>query len=300
MSGSGTRGETPRPVFLEIGGVAFSLRGERGIALDRLPRHYPAFLREREDPSAVPVSCRIAEGGGPDPALAGKEVFRTGSAWTLFRDGADYVVNFIPPALSGRILWTARFPRDLSRIEILVSPEPAWHPFTYPLDQIVVMYLLARRGGLILHAACGVGDGGGAIFLGRSGAGKSTVSRLLQQSGDWRFLSDDRVIVRAAGEGIVAHGTPWPGEGAIAVQERVPARRLYFLRQDTICRLRRLTAPEALERLLPLASIPWYDGEVLGPLLDFGASLAARVPAFELSFPADGTLAAFLADHDPA
>ena len=58
----------------------------------------------------------------------------------------------------------------------------------------------ALHGGLQIHAAAVAGDRRGFLFLGESGAGKSTVSTLSTQVGG-KVLADDRVIVIDNGAG---------------------------------------------------------------------------------------------------
>ena len=53
--------------------------------------------------------------------------------------------------------------------------------------------------GLLLHASSVVMPGGALLFLGRSGAGKSTMCQLLSQS--FPVLADDFVFVNRNAEG---------------------------------------------------------------------------------------------------
>jgi hypothetical protein len=56
----------------------------------------------------------------------------------------------------------------------------------------------SRQGFLVLHASVVERPGGGAVaFLGRVGAGKSTIATYLAHQG-WRVLSDDRLILDSA------------------------------------------------------------------------------------------------------
>ncbi|MBN1260708.1 MAG: hypothetical protein JXB35_08510, partial [Anaerolineae bacterium] len=81
----------------------------------------------------------------------------------------------------------------------------------YPLDEILVVNLLAKGRGVLLHSCAVDDDGHGTLFLGESGAGKSTTARLWSEAGV-RVLNDDRVIVRQSGGRFWAYGTPWHGD----------------------------------------------------------------------------------------
>ncbi|MCX7009607.1 MAG: hypothetical protein NTY53_20580 [Kiritimatiellaeota bacterium] len=158
------------------------------------------------------------------------------------------------------------------------------NPVIYPLDQLLLMYHMASRQGAIFHAAGAFREGHGALFLGRSRAGKSTVSRQLDAHGGFRVVSDDRIIVRKLAEGYAAFGTPWPGEAKIARNESAPLAALFFLHKSPDNRIVPLKPQLAFERMLPVASIPWFDPDVFPLVLEYLEKLSAEVPAFDLHF----------------
>jgi hypothetical protein len=185
---------------------------------------------------------------------------------------------------------TVFVPRSMIQLEEGREVVPC--PVVYPLDQLLLTYHMAPRQGVILHAAGAFREGRGALFLGRSRAGKSTISRQLEAHGGFRMLSDDRVIVRRLGEGHTAFGTPWPGEAKIARNESVPLNGLFFLHQATENRIEQLTPRLAFERLLPVASIPWFDPDVFPSVLEYLETLTHEVPAYELHFKPTPEIAA--------
>jgi hypothetical protein len=173
------------------------------------------------------------------------------------------------------------------------------NPLCYPLDQLLFMYYLAYNEGVMVHAAGIELAGRGLIFPGCSGAGKSTLARLFANSQIGKALSDERVIVRRTDAGLEVFGTPWSGTEGIACNARAPLTGMFFLRQDLQNRLQKLSAQQALERLLPVVSIPWYDPEVMSRIILFNKQLVAAVPAYELSFKADQSMIDFLVQSVP-
>ena len=133
-----------------------------------------------------------------------------------------------------------------------------------------------------------------SIFPGRSGAGKSSLARLLLEAEGLQLLSDDRVVVRKQEGRFVAHGTPWPGEAQIAVNRQSPLKSVIFLSQAPVNRLVSLTPQQALPRLFPVASIPWYDEDSVTGVLDFCGDLLQTVPAYEFQFTLDKDVSAVL------
>ncbi|MEI6727129.1 MAG: hypothetical protein WCN81_13010, partial [Actinomycetes bacterium] len=158
-----------------------------------------------------------------------------------------------------------------------------------PLDRLLIMTHLVRRGGLIVHSAGLVMDGAGLAFLGVSGAGKTTLSELLVAAGlGDGVLSDDRTIVRTGDASRhTVWGTPWPGDAGIARNLGAPLGALYFLRQEQRNEIVALTPSAAVERLFPVISCPWYDRGLTTAVLDTCERLVADVPCYEFRFARD-------------
>lgn len=166
-------------------------------------------------------------------------------------------------------------------------------PVRYPLDQILLMNHLAQGSGLIVHSAGLALEGMGMVFAGVSGAGKSTLTGIFaREAPEAELLSDDRIIVRQIDGRWHAYGTPWPGEAGVASNSRAGLGALFFLAKGPAHRLEPLSPAQALKRLLPVVSCPWYDSERLTGVLDTCERLVGQVPCFELRFkPGPGVVA---------
>jgi hypothetical protein len=92
------------------------------------------------------------------------------------------------------------------------------------------------------------------------------------------------MIVREVAGAMRVFGTPWAGTAGIARAGSAPLAGIYFLRHGQGNHIEKLTAAEALDRLLPLVSIPWYDPDTVSPLIAFSKRLLARVPAYKMNF----------------
>jgi hypothetical protein len=158
------------------------------------------------------------------------------------------------------------------------------NPLSYPVDQLLLIYYLACREGLLVHAAGLVVDGQALIFPGVSGAGKSTLARQFLARGRSNLLSDDRVVVRGAADRNVAFGTPWPGDARVATNASASLAAILFPSRGAETHIRKLSAQSALDRLLPATSILWYEPELLSCQLATCEHLLRHIPAFELSW----------------
>lgn len=80
-------------------------------------------------------------------------------------------------------------------------------PLPYPLDGLLLYYLVSKKGGLMIHGAGVMADGKGWLFSGKSGQGKTTMAKIFDGCGD-RVLHDDRLILLKDADGWVMHSTP--------------------------------------------------------------------------------------------
>jgi hypothetical protein len=97
-------------------------------------------------------------------------------------------------------------------------------PLDYPLDELLIMHRLTQEKAIELHGSGIVRpDGTGNLFVGHSGAGKSTTTRLWTEREDVEVLSDDRIIVRRD-EPRSEVGTPFGDHGSASQHEVVRLR----------------------------------------------------------------------------
>ena len=280
---------------LSVAGVCLHFRGAERIRLAAPIDCYSTFLcaSPADGPCIDTVEMEIIEGEVPRPDLL-EPVFDTGDAWELWADDRRCVFRTRARQADDRPLWSMTIDRGFNHGRIYCSKELfvasgksmlARNIVQYPLDQLLMIHVAAARSAaLLLHAAGGSIDGNGLLFAGQSGSGKSTVSRLLGNSNKARFLSDDRVMLRRFGNKLSMYGTPWPGDAGVAINESVPLKAICFLRHGDDTSLRPLKPEEVLQRLLPVASIPWYESELAGKALDLCEFLIEHYPAYELSF----------------
>jgi hypothetical protein len=140
--------------------------------------------------------------------------------------------------------------------------------------------------------------GKGMLFVGHSGAGKSTMARLWRHGAHVSILSDDRIIVRKK-EGVFwMYGTPWHGEGEFASPSGCPVDTIYFLKHAGENKMAKTHEIEAASRLLTCSFPPFWDGKGLRFTLDFLSELGKGVPCRELGFLPDKGVIPFIQSRD--
>lgn len=252
-----------------------------------LPRVYERFTAR----AGVDIALRVRP--GPLPSPRGPLLFESGGAWSAHAHGRGVAYAFRsqgPGSAPDRLLVVDR---ALTRGTLHVAPFRAGspRPLAYPLDDLVFQHHLARAGRLVVHGCGLVVDGGAVLFAGPSGAGKTTTARLWsRRAPGTRVLSDDRVVVDRA---LVAHGTPWHGEGRFAAPSAAPLRALFFIAHGAASRAVPVRGAEAAARLFARTFPPPWDADAIARTLRLCARVVSAVPAWELRFAPDaGAIAA--------
>jgi hypothetical protein len=245
-----------------------------------------AFARGTGAPD---VTVAAAWGDLDEPA-AGPAVFDSGGVWSVAQDAREFRFSFRSPTF-GRVPYkTARFRRDFTSGAVILhreyfDPAAPADPLEYPLDELLITGFLASRGGVELHG-CGVADGpAGLLFLGHSGAGKSTMASLWRQQPGVTVLGDDRIIVRGDGARMLMHGTPWHGDEPAVSPGPVELTKIFLLRQAAGCATRPLAGAAAGAELFARAFPPFYSADAIGAVVLTLERLARSTPCAELSFP---------------
>ncbi len=214
-----------------------------------------------------------------------------GGIFDVALDGDETVIAL---RIRGRLQRVARFDAAFSTGEVVVAPDSlyareCYYPLAYPLDEVIFLHRIVRESGLLVHACGAERDGDVLLFTGPSGAGKTTIARLLQPRGA-RILSDDRIVLRQHGETILAHGTPWHGDAPLSLSSGARAAALHVIRHAPEVLAEPLAGARAAAAVLGNAFLPAHDPTGAAAALDFASRLVERVPVIRLGFPKDERL----------
>lgn len=158
--------------------------------------------------------------------------------------------------------------------------------------------MTARSRRIAMHGSCIVARGEAYLFLGESGTGKSTHTRLWQEHVPGStLLNDDSPIVWAEDGEVWAYGSPWSGKTPCYKPERYLLRGCVRLAQAPCNRMTQLTGARAYAALHPSCPPAFaYDSRLYDTIGETLAQLLDRVPVYWLECRPDRE-AALLSFH---
>ena len=249
-------------------GGSYSIHGldaeRRATVLERFAgSSRPAAATE---PAAVP--CRVLR-VSPEEFSA---FDLRGWEFSLDLDTSPDVVRIAGLDFMARLEWRPGLQADLWT----ASAGDAFGGIIENLLRVVVAYRLLETGGVLLHSA-GVVDAGSAwVFVGRSGAGKTTLAGLSLAAGR-SVLSDDLNAVVPFPGGARVAPVPFAGDHRGTATDPVPLGALCRLLQGPRTLLEPMSGAEALSALLAAAPFVNQDPHRLERLLDILEALCGSV-----------------------
>jgi hypothetical protein len=274
--------QTATRLALRIGGYSFGLWCERGMPVALDPEHRPFAIS-----NAGPGVCDIELDVSWANALlmpASSPAFTSGGLWSAYTGFSGTKFYFSSPVLGAAPYKAAWFDPVFQRGHMVVNRscfpanEPVF-PLEYPIDELALMHRLSQGEGVELHALGLVDqDGSGYLFLGHSGAGKSTTARLWMEQPGVKLLSDDRIILRKQDGNFWMYGTPWHGDAGIASPGCAPLSSIFLLEQALTNQILPVTPGKGAAELFARSFVPHYLKQGIQFSLGFFEDLTRTIP----------------------
>ena len=206
------------------------------------------------------------------------------------RDSEGYLLTMTPRDGCAAARFRKAFGAPLVTTDVTLRHNPAL--FRFGLWSMFNIAAVARQA-IAIHSSVISLNGGAVLFLGESGTGKSTHTRL------WRehipgaeLLNDDSPIIRATDSEALVHGSPWSGKTPCYRNESCPIAAVVRLSQAPHNRIRRLRPIESIGALLPSAPPAFARDERLSDdTCGLLSRLIAQVPVYHLECLPDAAAA---------
>ncbi len=272
-------------LVLEFAGGPYVLTGLSQRQRDGLSRRWAGLCGERPIARDA-VEIRVFRAPASDFRRLES---RPGRGYPLELDPAPTAVRVASRRFVGRLDWRRELRAAL------------WTPVEGPADErvgvfenflrVLAAYRLSEAGGVLLHSAGIVHQGRAYLFVGPSGAGKTTLARVSRDDGK-RILSDDMNAVRPAAAGggdWVAEKLPFAGDlgrepGPVG---SYPLAGLFRLRKASAPARTPVEPARAVAALVANAPFVNSDPHRLDPLVASLERLLDRRPLELLSFRPD-------------
>lgn len=267
--------------FLKVAGCCLQLEGGE----IRLPDNYRPFRVEA--PAGCPIVCRVTVGDVPLPTSrpCEKSSLDETEELLLYKNGDDSYTGVVynrQDATAYRLYASSDWGQVTigSECACVTCPSSVIDKFL----MATFIYSSARYRTVLLHASCIRKDTWGVAFIGHSGAGKSTHSRLwLSHVTGTSLLNDDQPAVRIEEDGTVTvYGTPWSGKTPCYKAEKATLKGLFRMVQAPHNEVHPLTPVLLFRELLASCSMMKTDAVTFRMIVATLGKIAAQVPGFIL------------------
>jgi len=281
---------------IAIADIGISFTFDRSLLGNKIKYCRDQFLSDNGAEIKLNIHRGNVSGGS-----AKKLIFDSGTNWSLYRDEGKYILQNCSFSSGNQPEKLIVLKPDFKSGDIYLTNDKSYRspPFDitrHTLIQTLIIFLLSRGRGVMLHA-CGINDcGEGYLFVGRSGYGKSTLARLWSKSSA-SILSDDRIIVREIDGRFFMYGTPWQGDTKLSSKEKVLLKKIFFLKHAKQNTAKKIPPMEATSFLLARSFPTFWDKKGMDFSLRFCSQLANSIPSYELGFLPDYSAIDFIKNH---
>jgi len=213
-------------------------------------------------------------------------LFEADMTWGIYREKRSVTnretIMTVPALKKGRHARVFAEFDDNFRNGTVYTRKSEEHYFFYPFLEVLTIHLLAEGKGVLLHACCIDDNGEGYLFLGQSGAGKSTMANLWNEESGITVPSDDRVLVSMTEQGLTAYGTPWHGTEKYAINARVPVTKIFFISHAEKNSVFQLSGITAVSELVRNAFLPFWDRDRMEYSTEFLIQASQNARLFSL------------------
>lgn len=155
--------------------------------------------------------------------------------------------------------------------------------------RLLISFILTQRAGFLMHSCGLIINKSAYLFAGPSGAGKTTIARLVDNG--YALLSDETTAVIKEGKDYYASATPFFGDfGRITSNLKAPLKAIFFLKKSHRFYHQRINSVDAVGHLIQnifLLGDYWRNNHGIQTIMDIAFDVSRKIPLYELEFLPD-------------
>lgn len=184
---------------------------------------------------------------------------------------------------------TPDFEIELTEADLRKENESAKDGHLYVDEEITALYrkiadCLIEKDIIVFHSSAFMIDGKAYLVSARSGTGKSTHAKYLQEylGERFRYINDDKPLLERKGDEFIIHSSPWNGKERRGENISAPLKGILFLTRGEEPSCEPIPADDSLYfRLLSQIYLP-YDKKGKEIALGIADSLRKEIPFYEI------------------
>lgn len=275
--------------YYRIGGHVVKIELPEYVCVDKCLSSFRSFEASALPEEGVKVNVAIFFGDPEDETYGAAKLLSDASiSWRerfRFEISDDYYITTIGKREEDAGQWKMYSNKTFQDSKIYV-PEVELYCTSVLSWLIMVAYgqAVVAFDTVLMHASAVEYEGKGYAFLGTSGTGKSTHSRMWMRALEGvSLLNDDNPAVRLFEDGSVhIYGTPWSGKTPCYRDVDVELGAIVRLEQANVNVLDFYSGKEALTALLPSGTCIRWDKAHFAKMVDILLQLVEKVPVGKL------------------
>jgi hypothetical protein len=267
-------------ITIGLAGDLYRFHGLDEVQADALNRRYKGYLAEspQSDDLVVEV-CELAQ-----PIPADPEAFSVDGEYALILERTSSQLTVTGINFQATLEWS-----EPMQAMLAVAPGTEIDRLNAAENflRVASAYRILAKGGILLHSAGFVLEERAYLFVGQSGAGKTTLTRKAHEAGVGILSDDINVALPTEEGGFRAYPVPFAGDFGqtpdLFAPGGYPLAGLLFLEKGGNAKLETLSKSAAAARLISASAFVNADTHMTSKLIEVAANLVRRVPVRRLT-----------------
>ena len=215
--------------------------------------------------------------------------------WSVFQDRDDLFITVTFPDLDEKRSAMLKFSLHNREWDLRIdNPGKSFDPMEYPLDGLILYYLTAISGDIMIHGSGVNYKGNGYLFSGISGKGKTTMAKLWDNHGA-EIIHDDRLIIRKTTTGYSMYNTPVYRNDE---PRKTDISTIFLIGHGAENEIIPVRGASAISMVMANCIQHNWDPGIIKGLIETISQICATIPVYRLLFKPDSSIIEYLLKNE--